>query len=94
MRLDPPRQLLDAFRHGGMVVLVDEDDERIGGVIMAPAATVSAEQVNFMARNARGLRAQRSRGRGRLRRRKAGLRLRRAARGHKNAALEGRLSLL
>jgi 3,4-dihydroxy 2-butanone 4-phosphate synthase/GTP cyclohydrolase II len=55
MKLDPPQHLLDAFRRGGMVVLVDEDDERIGGVIMAPAATISADQVNFMARNARGL---------------------------------------
>ncbi|MFM7273182.1 MAG: 3,4-dihydroxy-2-butanone-4-phosphate synthase [Gammaproteobacteria bacterium] len=55
MRLDSPGQLLDAFRQGGMAVLIDEDDERIGGVIMAPAATISAEQVNFMARNARGL---------------------------------------
>ena len=55
MKFDSPRQLLEAFRQGRMVVLVDDDDERIGGVIMASAESVTAEQVNFMARNARGL---------------------------------------
>jgi 3,4-dihydroxy 2-butanone 4-phosphate synthase/GTP cyclohydrolase II len=55
MKFDSPQQLLEAFRHGRMVVLVDDDDERIGGVIMASAESVTAEQVNFMARNARGL---------------------------------------
>lgn len=55
MIFDSPQQLLEAFRKGRMVVLVDDDDERIGGVIMASAETVSADQVNFMARNARGL---------------------------------------
>lgn len=55
MKFDSPQQLLDAFRQGRMVVLADDDDERIGGMIMASAESVTAEQVNFMARNARGL---------------------------------------
>lgn len=55
MKFDSARQLLDAFRQGRMVVLVDDDDERIGGVIMASAESITAEHVNFMARNARGL---------------------------------------
>ena len=55
MKFDSPQQLLEAFRHARMVVLVDDDDERIGGVIMASAETITADQVNFMARNARGL---------------------------------------
>ena len=38
-----------------MVVLVHDDDQRLGGVVMASAESVTAEQVNFMARNARGL---------------------------------------
>jgi 3,4-dihydroxy 2-butanone 4-phosphate synthase/GTP cyclohydrolase II len=38
-----------------MVVLVDDDDERLGGVLMAVAETIDAAQVNFMARHARGL---------------------------------------
>ncbi len=55
MKFDPPQKLVDAFRQGGMVVLVHDDDQRLGGVVMASAESVTAEQVNFMARNARGL---------------------------------------
>ena len=55
MNFDSPQQLVDAFRHGQMVVLVDDDDERLGGVLMAVAETIDAAQVNFMARHARGL---------------------------------------
>jgi 3,4-dihydroxy 2-butanone 4-phosphate synthase / GTP cyclohydrolase II len=55
MKFDSAQTLIDSFRAGRMVVLVDDDDEALGGVLMAPAETISAEQVNFMARFARGL---------------------------------------
>ena len=55
MNFDTTQQLLDAFRRSQMVVLVDDDDEQLGGVLMAVAETIDAAQINFMARNARGL---------------------------------------
>ena len=55
MKFDSAQQLIDSFRRGQMIVLVDDDDENIGGVLMAPAESITAEQINFMARFARGL---------------------------------------
>ena len=55
MQFDDTAGLLDAYRSGEMVVLLDDDDESVGGVIMAPAEAITAEQINFMARFARGL---------------------------------------
>jgi 3,4-dihydroxy 2-butanone 4-phosphate synthase/GTP cyclohydrolase II len=55
MKFDSTQQLIDSFRHGNMVVLVDDDDENLGGVLLAPAEDISAEKINFMARQARGL---------------------------------------
>lgn len=55
MNFDSTQDLVDSFRHGNMVVLVDDDDEQLGGVLMAPAETITAERINFMARHARGL---------------------------------------
>ncbi|WOJ96785.1 3,4-dihydroxy-2-butanone-4-phosphate synthase [Congregibacter brevis] len=49
-------ELLDDLRHGRMVVILDERDERSNeGVVMVAAEHCSAEQVTFMARKARGL---------------------------------------
>jgi len=55
MKFDSTQSLVDAFRNGQMVVLADDDDENLGGVVMAPADTITADQINFMARRARGL---------------------------------------
>ena len=55
MKFDTTQQLVDSFRHGNMVVLLDDDDENLGGVLLAPAEDITAEKVNFMARQARGL---------------------------------------
>jgi len=55
MNIDTTQQLIDSFRHGNMVVLLDDDDENLGGVLLAPAEDITAEKVNFMARQARGL---------------------------------------
>lgn len=55
MKFDATQQLIDSFRRGEMVVLVDDDDERLGGVLLAPAEDIGAEKINFMVRQARGL---------------------------------------
>ena len=55
MTFDTAQQLIDSFRHGAMVVLVDDDDEQFGGALLAAAEDISAEKINFMARQARGL---------------------------------------
>jgi 3,4-dihydroxy 2-butanone 4-phosphate synthase/GTP cyclohydrolase II len=54
MSLDSTADLLDAFRRERAVVLVDDEGAR-SGVLLLPAETITAEQVNFMARQARGL---------------------------------------
>ncbi|EED30731.1 riboflavin biosynthesis protein ribAB [gamma proteobacterium NOR5-3] len=49
-------ELLDDLRHGRMVVILDERDERRNeGVVMVAAEHCSADHVTFMARKARGL---------------------------------------
>ena len=55
MTIDDTARLLAAYREAGMVVLADDNNEALSGVLMAPAETVTAEQINFMARHARGL---------------------------------------
>ena len=55
MQFDETASLLAAYRSGEMVVLLDDDDENVEGVLMAPAEAITADQINFMARFARGL---------------------------------------
>lgn len=55
MKFDSMQHVIDSFRRGEMVVLVDDDDECLGGVLLAPAEDISAEKINFMVRQARGL---------------------------------------
>lgn len=55
MKFDSTQQLIESFRRGEMVVLVDDDDDRLGGVLLAPAEAITAEKINFMVRQARGL---------------------------------------
>ncbi|MCW2972701.1 MAG: ribB [Thermoleophilia bacterium] len=44
-----------AFRAGRMIVIVDADDRENEGDVCAAASLITADQVNFMARHARGL---------------------------------------
>ncbi len=55
MKFDTTQDLIDSFRRGEMVVLVDDDDDRLGGVLLAPAEDIGADKINFMVRQARGL---------------------------------------
>ena len=51
MKFDTTQELIDSFRRGEMVVLVDDDDDRLGGVLLAPAEDIGADKVNFMVPN-------------------------------------------
>ena len=57
MQLNSVEEMVSAVRQGQMVVLLDDADEKgvNEGVVMMAAERVQAEQVNFMARQARGL---------------------------------------
>ena len=56
MQVNSVDELISDLRQGRMVVLVDDDaDSHNEGVVMVAAEHVDANQVNFMARKARGL---------------------------------------
>ncbi|MFN8532530.1 MAG: 3,4-dihydroxy-2-butanone-4-phosphate synthase [Dehalococcoidia bacterium] len=46
---------LAAFRHGRMVIIVDDEDRENEGDLCLPAISVSAEAIAFFARHGRGL---------------------------------------
>jgi 3,4-dihydroxy 2-butanone 4-phosphate synthase / GTP cyclohydrolase II len=47
--------IIDDIKHGKMVILVDEEDRENEGDLILAADFVSAEHINFMAREGRGL---------------------------------------
>ena len=48
-------QAIEALRQGGMVIMVDDEDRENEGDLVFAAAHVSAEKINFMTKEARGL---------------------------------------
>jgi 3,4-dihydroxy 2-butanone 4-phosphate synthase/GTP cyclohydrolase II len=48
-------EALDEFRHGRMIVLVDDEDRENEGDLALPAEKITPEAVNFMATHGRGL---------------------------------------
>jgi 3,4-dihydroxy 2-butanone 4-phosphate synthase/GTP cyclohydrolase II len=48
-------EILEDMRHGKMAVIMDDEDRENEGDLVMPAASVRAEDVNFMARYGRGL---------------------------------------
>ena len=48
-------EILDDLRRGKMAVIVDDEDRENEGDLIMAAERVRAEDVNFMARNGRGL---------------------------------------
>jgi 3,4-dihydroxy 2-butanone 4-phosphate synthase/GTP cyclohydrolase II len=48
-------QAIDAIKKGGMVIMVDDEDRENEGDLVFAAAHVSAEKINFMTKEARGL---------------------------------------
>lgn len=55
MELNSIDELIDDIRQGKMVILMDDEDRENEGDLVMAAEQVRAEDVNFMAKNARGL---------------------------------------
>ena len=55
MSADNISDLIEALRHGQMVVLADDENRENEGDLLAVAESIHAEQINFMAAKARGL---------------------------------------
>ncbi|MDB5827916.1 MAG: 3,4-dihydroxy-2-butanone 4-phosphate synthase, partial [Variovorax sp.] len=53
--ISPIEEIVADMRAGRMVILVDEEDRENEGDIVIAADHITAESINFMARNARGL---------------------------------------
>ena len=54
-RFDSIEAAIDAVRNGKLVVVVDDEDRETEGDLIGAAELVTADSVNFMAREARGL---------------------------------------
>src|SRR3982751_2194788 len=50
-----PEALINHARHGGMFILVDDDDRENEGDLVIPAQMATPDAINFMARHGRGL---------------------------------------
>lgn len=55
MQLNSYAEIIDDFRQGKMVILMDDEDRENEGDILVAASFVTAEQINFMAKYGRGL---------------------------------------
>lgn len=55
MMMNTTAELIEEFRKGNMVVLMDDEDRENEGDVVMAAEKVTADHINFMARYARGL---------------------------------------
>ncbi len=55
MKLNTAAELIDDIRQGRMVVIMDDEERENEGDLILAAERVRAEDINFMAKNARGL---------------------------------------
>ncbi len=55
MELDSIEEIIEDIRHGKMVILMDDEDRENEGDIIMAATMVRPEDINFMAKHARGL---------------------------------------
>ncbi|PHS70351.1 MAG: 3,4-dihydroxy-2-butanone-4-phosphate synthase [Methylophaga sp.] len=55
MNLNTTAEILDDFRQGKMVIIMDDEDRENEGDLVMAAECVTAESINFMARFGRGL---------------------------------------
>ncbi len=55
MELNTIEEIIDDIRQGKMVILMDDEDRENEGDLIIAAECVRAEDINFMAKNARGL---------------------------------------
>ncbi|MDX1796675.1 MAG: 3,4-dihydroxy-2-butanone-4-phosphate synthase, partial [Hydrogenovibrio sp.] len=55
MQLNSIEELIEDYKQGKMVILMDDENRENEGDLLVPASTVTAEDINFMARYGRGL---------------------------------------
>ncbi|MGY8791627.1 MAG: 3,4-dihydroxy-2-butanone-4-phosphate synthase, partial [Pseudomonadales bacterium] len=55
MKLNSIEEIIEDFRQGKMVVLMDDEDRENEGDLIIAADKVKSEDINFMAKHARGL---------------------------------------
>ena len=55
MKLNTTAEILEDFRQGKMVLILDDEDRENEGELVIDAEQVRPEDINFMAKNARGL---------------------------------------
>lgn len=55
MELDSIEDIIEDIRHGKMVILMDDEDRENEGDVIIAATMVRPEDINFMAKHARGL---------------------------------------
>ena len=55
MSLNTTKELIEDFRQGKMVILMDDEDRENEGDLIIAAESITAEDINFMARYGRGL---------------------------------------
>ena len=53
--ISPIEEIIEDYRQGRMIILVDDEDRENEGDLMVPADTVTPEDINFMAKYGRGL---------------------------------------
>ncbi|MBI3419625.1 MAG: 3,4-dihydroxy-2-butanone-4-phosphate synthase, partial [Proteobacteria bacterium] len=53
--ISPPEEIIEAARAGKMFILADDESRENEGDLIIPAAKCTADAVNFMAKNGRGL---------------------------------------
>lgn len=55
MQLNTIEELIEDYKQGKMVILMDDEDRENEGDLLIPSSLVTAEDINFMARYGRGL---------------------------------------
>jgi len=55
MQLNTIEELIEDYKQGKMIILMDDEDRENEGDLMMPASAVTADQINYMARYGRGL---------------------------------------
>ena len=55
MKLNTVEEIIEDIRQGKMVILMDDEDRENEGDLVIAAERVRTEDINFMAKNARGL---------------------------------------
>ncbi|WP_024851335.1 bifunctional 3,4-dihydroxy-2-butanone-4-phosphate synthase/GTP cyclohydrolase II [Hydrogenovibrio kuenenii] len=55
MQLNTIEELIEDYKQGKMIILMDDEDRENEGDLMMPASAVTADDINFMAKFGRGL---------------------------------------